>query len=400
MKILFWTLFFGSFYSYFGYPLFLWLLIQIKRLFQKNKQTPSIPTHVPDVTLIIPAYNEKEIVDEKMQNTLALNYPMERLHIIWITDGSTDGTNESIQSQYGNQLQTPKVTVLHQPERRGKSAALNRAVSFATTEIIISCDANTMLYKDAIWKTIRHFENPRVGGVAGEKRVIATNSTVGAGESLYWKYESWIKKLNSDFYTCIGAVGEFNAFRKQLYEPLPEDTLIDDFVISMRIAEKGYQIVYEPDAYAEELPSQNEKEEMKRKIRIAAGDFQTLFRYPQWLNPFKNPLLAFQYLSYKVTRWVFVPLALPLLLFLNGWLLWKEPQNLLWQFFGASQLLFYLTVLLYPLSGGRSRLLRIPYYFFLMNLSMYLGFLRYLKGTQSAAWEKAKREKSPSISHS
>lgn len=392
MKTLFWILLFGTFYSYLGYPLLLFVLIRLKRFFQRKKRVQCFPiVYEPEVSLIVPAYNEREVIDQKMANTLALDYPMERLHVIWVTDGSTDGSDQYLMERYAKVISTPSITVLHQSERRGKSAALNRAVFHATTDIVICCDANTMLNEEAIRKIVHHFQDPTVGGVAGEKRVLFTDSTVSTGESLYWKFESWLKKLNSEFHTCIGAVGELNAFRRELYEPLPEDTIIDDFVISMRIAEKGYRVIYEPAAYTEELPSENEKEEMKRKIRIAAGDFQTLFRYPQWLSPLKNPLLAFQYLSYKVSRWVFVPLALPLLLISNIWLLIQAPSNPLWQFFALIQLLFYGSALLFHLFRFPSKFLRLLYYFLLMNISFYGGFFRYLRGTQSAVWEKAKR---------
>lgn len=285
------------FYSYAGYGLLLWVLTRFKK--PKSKISSFEENNLPDVTLIIPAYNELYVIDRKMQNTYSLDYSKERLTVAWITDGSNDGSNEYISRHY------PDVLVWHEAQRKGKAAALNRALTLAQTELLVFCDANTMLNPEALKEIVKHFADNKVGVVAGEKRVFSSSNAAGTGESLYWKYESWIKQLNSQFYTSIGAVGELFAVRKSLVGQLPEDVVIDDFVLSMEVAYKGYIIAYEPNAYAVEEPSENEQEEMKRKVRIAAGAFQALFRYLHWLNFFKNPILSFQYFSYKVIRWLF-----------------------------------------------------------------------------------------------
>jgi cellulose synthase/poly-beta-1,6-N-acetylglucosamine synthase-like glycosyltransferase len=321
-----------------------------------------------------------------------LNYPKEKLNIIWITDGSDDGSDVYLKEKYKN-YNSPKVEVYHQPERKGKSAAINRVMNFVRTEIVIFCDANTFLNKDSILNIVKHFQNSKVGCVAGEKRVLSSNNTAGEGESIYWKYESWIKKLNSDFNTCIGAVGELIAFRKSLFEPLPEDTILDDFVISIEIAHRGYKVVYEPNAFAEEASSENEAEELKRKIRIAAGAFQCIFRYFHWLNFFRHPFLSFQYFSHKISRWIIVPFSLPIILVLNIYLFFQYPEKVIFQYLLFIQLVFYFIIIIQHFANLSSKIFRIPYYVLMMNIAMYFGFYKYLKGQQLSVWEKVKRKK-------
>lgn len=383
MKNFFFIILFIIFYAYIGYGLLLWFL----NIFIRKKHTNNITfDNLPPITLIIPAYNELSVIDRKMQNSSELIYPKDKLTVMWVTDGSNDGSNEYLQNKYAN------VVVLHENQRKGKASALNRGIENAKTEIVVFCDANTFLNKEALIEIVKHFNDPQIGVVAGEKRVLLTNDTAGIGESLYWKYESWLKKLNSDFHTAIGAVGELFAIRKSLAVPLPVDTVVDDFVLSMQIASKGYKIVYEPKAYATEEPSENEKEEMKRKVRIAAGAFQTLFRYPHWLNFFSRPLLAFQYFSYKVLRWIVVPLALPMVFLFNIFIVISNPDNLFFLTLLVFQLIIYSTVLVRIFYSKLPKFLNIPYYFILMNLAQYLGFWRYITKKQPAAWEKVKRK--------
>ncbi|GAB4207118.1 MAG: glycosyltransferase family 2 protein [Bacteroidia bacterium] len=389
MQILFDLLMALIFYSYVGYALLLIILVYAKKIFVKKKL---IETDIyPDVTLVIPAYNELPWIDSKMYNTFQIDYPKDKLKIIWITDGSDDGSEEYLQRKYVDTLQDWNIKVYHQPERKGKSAAINRVMNFVDTEIVIFCDANTLLNSGCIKNIVPHFARPDVGCVAGEKRVLKDNTTAGEGESFYWKYESFVKKLNSELYSCIGAVGELVAFRKSLFKPIPEDTILDDFVISMQIAHKGYKIVYEPNAYAEESPSANEKEEMKRKVRIASGAFQCLFRYPEWLNVCRHFTLSFQYFSHKVSRWIIVPLALPLVFVLNIFLFFEYPDNVFYSALLFLQMCFYGIVIIQHYAQLPSKLFRIPYYVMLMNAAMYAGFWRYITKQQSAAWEKVKR---------
>ncbi|HIE15456.1 MAG TPA: glycosyltransferase, partial [Bacteroidales bacterium] len=290
----------------------------------------------------------------------------------------------------------PGIKVLHLSERRGKTAALNRGVALTDTEIIVCSDANTLLNKTALKEMVRLFANPEIGAVAGEKKIMAedNDNASGSGESFYWKYESWIKQLEATFYSSVAVVGELFAFRKTVFSPMPEDTLLDDFVLSLHTIEKGYKIDYTKNAYALEKASVSVNEEMKRKIRIAAGGFQTVFRYPQFLNPFKYPVYSFQYFSHKVLRWFVVPLAFPVILLLNIYLVWEKKDLDIFGIILILQMIFYGFVLWGWIQQNKKttiKILFIPFYIFMMNWCTFKGMIRYIKKAQPANWEKAKR---------
>ena len=389
MKTIFWISLFIVFYTYVGYGLLLYLLVKIKERLLGTVKIKTQDGDLPDVTLLIAAYNEEKIVDDKMSNCKEINYPADKLKITWITDGSTDKTNDKL-SAYSNAF------VYFEPKRGGKTAALNRAMKFINTDIIIFTDANTMLNKEAIIEIVMAFFNPRVGCVAGEKRIsLARNGNVSSrGEGAYWRYESTIKDLDSRLNTAVGAAGELFAVRKNLYEFVEEDTLLDDFVISMRIAEKGYKIKYCKNAYAVESGSLNMEEEKKRKVRIAAGGIQSVVRLSSLLNIFRFPLLSFQYISHRVLRWTITPVLLILLLPLNITLVVKDfysGYTILLIF----QIIFYLASLIGKLAeenGNKQNVFILPYYFMFMNFNLFAG-LRYLllKRRGDGTWEKARR---------
>jgi len=391
LKITFWILLFIVVYTYVGYGILLYLIIKIRRLFNIGKKIEIDPNYEPEVTLFIAAYNEKDYVEAKMKNSLELDYPKEKLNIVWVTDGSDDGTPDLIK-QYSNS------TVYHLPERNGKISAMNRGIQFVKTPIVIFSDANTLLGKESVKRIVTLFGNPKVGCVSGEKRIINKESDVasGAGEGLYWKYESALKKWDAELYSVVGAAGELFAIRTELYRHVENDTLLDDFIISLRVAQDGYVIQYDPEAYAIETASANVKEELKRKIRISAGGIQSVVRLRSLLNVFKYGTLSFQYISHRVLRWNLTPLCLLLLIpvltvlaYFEGFMGFGVYATLFWL-----QLLFYLSALTGWFLENRStrvKILFIPYYFFIMNLSVVLGFLRYLKKSQSVNWERAQR---------
>jgi len=390
LSIFFWILIFVILYTYIGYGIVLYILVKIKRIFSSKKST-AIPEATPDITLFITAYNEKDYVAAKMENSLSLDYPQHKLHIVWVTDGSDDGTPELL-SAYEN------VTVLHNPGRNGKIAAMNRGMKFITTPIVMFSDANTMLGKESVKRIVALFNNPKVGCVSGEKRIInkTSDTASGAGEGLYWKYESVLKKWDAELYSVVGAAGELFAIRTALYREVEKDTLLDDFIISLRVAQEGYTIQYDPEAYAIESASANVKEELKRKIRISAGGIQSVVRLRSLLNIFKYGKLSFQYISHRVLRWTITPLCL-LLLLPTGWLLAAKEGLFDLGFYSS---LFWLQILFYAaaLTGWflenretRIKLLFVPYYFFIMNLSVFLGFFRYINKTQTVNWDRAKR---------
>ena len=375
------------FYNYAGYAI---IIVILNRL--KKKKPPFLTPDdslLPSVSFIVAAYNEEDCIAQKITNSLDLDYPREKIEFLFITDGSSDGT-EAIVRQY------PSIRSLHQPQRNGKSAALNRAVLEARNPILIFCDANTVLNNASIRNIVRHYDDPTVGGVAGEKKVLpatAGQDQVGEGEGLYWKYESFLKKEDASFYSVVGAAGELLSFRASLYESLPHNIILDDFVSSLRVTQKGYRFAYEPDAYAMELPSFSLHDEKKRKVRIAAGGFQSILLLTPLLAFWKYPRLTFLYVSHRLMRWAVSPFCMILAFIANGMLLLTNPNGIYIALF-LLQCCFYGTAALagiFPTIQKRSRLIKLTYYFVFMNTCAILGFFRFLKGSQSAVWEKAKR---------
>jgi len=340
MKIIFWISIAIIFYTFFGYGIVLFLLVKLRTIIKGKRKLPTVSNDaLPTLTLIVAAYNEEHYIEEKIQNTLQLIYPAEKIQYIFVTDGSTDNT-PLISSKYA------PITLMHQPERRGKIAAVHRAMQQVKTEVVIFTDANTYLNKEALMNICRHYSDETVGCVSGEKRVhIEDVSDATAGEGFYWKYESKLKQWDAELYSVVGAAGELFSVRTKLYEAVPPDTILDDFMISLLIAEKGYRIVYEPDAYAKETSSENVKEELKRKVRIAAGGIQSILRLSSLLNGFRHPVLSFQYISHRVLRWTITPFLMILAFILNA-IIAFDTKEVLYEILFALQLLFYLLALL------------------------------------------------------
>jgi len=386
LEIIFWILIGITFYTYLGYGIVLFLMIRIKRFFSKKESFKLNGTDLPEVTLLIAAYNEQDYVKAKIENTLQLNYPADKLHQIWVTDGSTDKTPELLAAY-------PDVETLHKPERNGKIAAMNRGIKFVKTPIVIFSDANTLLGKESILKIAEMFNNPKTGCVSGEKRILNDDKEAAsaAGEGLYWKYESKLKQWDAELFSAVGAAGELFAIRTELFTEVEGDTLLDDFIISLRVAMRGYKIDYNPEAYAIETASANVKEELKRKIRIGAGGIQSVVRLYPLLNIFKYGILSFQYISHRVLRWTVTPFALLCVLILNVFLI---PISNLYVILMSLQVLFYLSAITGWILENKKlkvKMFFIPYYFFIMNYAIFMGLGRYLKKSQSVNWERAKR---------
>lgn len=389
--IIFWISLFIVFYTYIGYGILLYLLVKIKETIRKPslRQLPA-DEELPAVTLFITAFNEEEVVNEKMHNCMELDYPADKLKIVWTTDGSDDGTNRRLS-------EWPQVTVHYQPERQGKTAAMTRGMKYVDTPLVIFTDANTMLNREAIREIALAFQDSKVGCVAGEKR-IAVQTKDGAaagGEGLYWKYESTLKALDARLYSAVGAAGELFAVRWELFMPMEKDTLLDDFILSMRITMQGYTIAYCRNAYAIESGSADMKEEEKRKVRIAAGGLQSIWRLRALLNPFHYGTLCFQYVSHRVLRWSVTPVLLFALFPLNLVLLLLSASPVIYGSLFILQILFYLTGLWgYYLSTKqiKNKFLFIPYYFLFMNINVIKSVNYLLKKRGTGIWEKAKRQ--------
>lgn len=390
LKILFWICLVICIYTYVGYGVLLYLLVLLKCMVKGKPKQMELPedSQLPDVAFMVCAYNEQDVVEMKMQNIHELDYPKDKLHVVWVTDGSSDNTNEYLKAY-------PEVEIIYSPERRGKTAALNHGLSMVTSDITVMTDANTMVNREAIREIVRCMQDPKVACVAGEKRVMSRHEgeIAAEGEGLYWKYESALKRLDSELYSAMGAAGELNAIRTHLYERMSETALLDDFVMSMRMVEQGYKIAYTSEAYAMEYGSANLEEESKRKRRIAAGGLQSSWWLRSMMNPFKNFMVAFQFVSHRVLRWSITPIALMALIPLNVALVMMKAgtvYTIIW----ILQILFYLTAFsgyLLEQHGHKNKLLYVPYYFLFMNINVFRG-MHYLKTHQGGGtWEKAKR---------
>ncbi|KAA6431521.1 glycosyltransferase family 2 protein [Dyadobacter flavalbus] len=388
MKLLFWFSLFIVFYTFLGYGIVLFILVRIRRIFKGKRLVPGLDQDFPTLTLVIAAYNEESIIEEKIRNTLELSYPQGKLKLLFITDGSSDRTPDLI-ARYG------QIQLMHTPVRSGKIQAIHRAMHEVDSEVVVFTDANTFLNKDALLLIARHYADPKVGAVSGEKRVMQeAMADATAGEGFYWKYESTLKKWDSELYSVVGAAGELFSVRRSLYKEVQSDTILDDFMISMLIAQQGYRIIYEPEAYASELSSDNIKEELKRKIRIAAGGIQSILRLEKLFNPFHYPVLTFQYISHRVLRWTVTPFLMLLALILNIVIVIRTGEWLYTAILIAQLLFYTLSFAGWVLEKRRIKIkaLFVPYYFCVMNYAVLAGIRRYIAGSQSAVWDKAKRK--------
>ena len=390
LKILFWATLLIVFYTYIGYGILLYIIIRLKRLLKGAPLQPAMPADedLPTMTLMICAYNEEDVVKEKMENTLALDYPKDKFRIMWVTDGSNDRTNELLKAY-------PEVDVVFSPERRGKTAALKHGLRELKTRYVAFTDANTMINSGALREIARLFSDPTVGCVSGEKRVAARKAgeMAAEGEGLYWKYESTLKRWDSELYSAMGAAGELYAIDPKLCREVPDEALLDDFMLSMYVVQAGKRIAYTPDAFAREYGSANIYEESKRKRRIAAGGLQSIWWLRSMLNPLKQPLVTFQYVSHRVLRWSITPIAMVLLLLVNISLVIMGAGTF-YTVMLILQAIFYLMALagwLQNRFGYKNKLLYTAYYFVFMNFNVFRGMSYLRTHGKSGAWEKAKR---------
>jgi cellulose synthase/poly-beta-1,6-N-acetylglucosamine synthase-like glycosyltransferase len=363
------------------------ILFVLVKLFRSSKP-PAPEYELPSLTVMVAAYNEEDFIRKKIENTLQLEYPAGKIKYIFVTDGSSDHTVDIIKEY-------PVVHLMHKEDRSGKIAAVHRAMQEVDTEIVVFTDANTLLNTSALRRMARHYADERIGAVSGEKRVEVTETAdATAAEGFYWRYESKLKMWDSMLYSIVGAAGELFSIRTALYQPVPSNSLLDDFMISMRIAEKGYRILYEPEAYAMEKSSASIHEELKRKVRISAGGIQSVIWLRSMLLPFKNPVLTWEYISHRVLRWTITPFLLLLALFLNIWIV-AAGASLLYMALLVCQFVFYGLALagwFMETKEIRIKILFIPYYFCLMNYAVIAGIIRYMSTTQTGVWDKAKRK--------
>ena len=390
VKLIFWICLFLVFYTYIGYGLLLYVLLLLKRTFGRKPPVLTLPAddQLPAVTLMICAFNEEEVIKEKMENIRQIDYPRDKFCVMWVTDGSTDRSNQLL-SAYDD------VTLVFSPERRGKAAAMQHGLQENKAEFVVFTDANTMLNTNSIREIARLFMDERVGCVSGEKRVAARadGEVAAEGEGLYWRYESTLKRWDSELYSAMGAAGELFAVRMSHYRAAPSNALLDDFMISMLMVEDGHHIAYTSEAYAVEYGSANMHEESKRKRRIAAGGLQSIWWLRSLMNPLKYPVASFLFVSHRVLRWSVTPFAMLALIPLNVALILMGCGTV-YTVIGVLQALFYAAAAmgwLLDKIGRKSKLLYVPYYFMFMNVNVFRGISYLTTHHTSGTWEKAKR---------
>jgi len=384
MVMVLWILFFILLYTYIGYPLLLIIgsgLLKGQRLSKADSYPVSA---LPKISLIIPAHNEELVIEEKIKNSLAIDYPRELYDIVIVSDGSEDNTNEII-NRYATQYNN--ISFHSYPKRQGKANALNVAISHSKGDILVFTDANVMFKKESIRQLISNFSDPQIGGACGKVLLYSSISKEILGEGLYMKYERYIHEAESKIKTMIGTDGGMYAIRKTLYKPLAPKTILDDFVIAMQVVAESYSIVYEDKAIGYEEASAAMEDEFKRKVRIFAGGFQSLWTLQDILNPFKHPVVTFQFLSHKLFRWL-SPIFMLGLLIANLFLL----NQLFYLVLFISQVIFYSLALigLYFPKARRSSFVYFPLYFSAVNLAALFGLFRYLSGRQKVTWERAR----------
>lgn len=369
-------------YHYLLYPLAVVLIANF--IARRDTTNLSMRGEMPRVSLIVAAFNEEKVIARKVENSLALDYPQDLLQIVIVSDGSNDGT-QGIVETYADR----GVVSMHEPARRGKTAALNRAVHAAHGDIIVFSDANNDYNSEALSALVRNFVERSVGGVCGIKRIRdARDRESSKGDSLYWRYESAIKLAESKLGSITNGDGEIFAIRRALYEPMDENVINDDAELTLRIVQKGYRVLYEPGAESYEYASIDIRDDFFVKVRMVAGGFQTIARHAAFLLPPRN-WFTFAFFSHKVLRWT-APLFLITML-TTSLALAAAP---LYASILGLQLGFYVLATIGWLLRGRADLpaiFYIPFYFCAMNAAAFFGLVRHLRGAQQVQWRKAKR---------
>lgn len=375
LTVLFWLAVGTLSYTYLGYPA---VMAVLARFWPRAIRRGPIS---PKVTLLIVAYNEANGLEAKLQDCLALNYPRARLDIVVASDGSTDGTEE-VARRYEGQ----GVSMRAFESRRGKASVLNDVVPGAAGEIVVLADARQRYHRDAVTALVENFHDPAVGAVSGELMLDGRATAIGEGVGLYWRYEKFIRGRESRFDSTVGATGAIYAIRKDLFEPIPVDTLLDDVLIPLRACRRGYRVVFETQAKAFDRVAESAEAEFTRKTRTIAGNLQ-LFTRERWLWSVWQNRIWFQTVSHKFLR-LLAPVFLVLALVTSAGLSGAAP---IYRTALVGQLLFYGGALVALFGGGASRVgrwLAVPYVFCLLNWTTVVGVARFLSGAETVTWRK------------
>lgn len=375
---IYWVAAFLIFYTYIGYSLF---VLMLARFFKNEVKRDGIQ---PRVTFLITAYNEEKNIAQKLQNTLSSDYPGDRLEILVASDGSTDGTDRIVREFAGR-----GVRLLRVEGRVGKTETQNRAAQTATGDVIIFSDATTVYERNAISKIVRNYADSTVGAVSGRYEYYnPTNASIGIGTILFWKYENLIKRSQTRIKTITGCCGCIYSVRRDLYTPLPAD-IISDLVEPLKILEKGYRIVFEPEAIAHEETTEKTGEEFQMRIRVISRGMRGLLYMKTLFNPLKHGFVSFQLISHKLFRWL-VPVFMILLFISNAFMIGRP-------FYAAT---FLLQIIFYGMAVAgwvaekfhlKLRLFSIPLYFFTVNIASMISLVKTLKGYKAVTWETVRK---------
>lgn len=377
-EISFWVMVLLIFYTYVGYSLVVLLIAAVSpnRLLRHHVE--------PTVTFLITAYNEEKNIAQKLRNTLELDYPNDKLEIIVASDGSTDRTDEIVRG-----FASQGVRLVRAEGRVGKTETQNQAVRQARGDIIVFSDATTRYERSNLRKIVRNYADPQVGAVSGRYEYYnPTGATIGVGNILFWKYENFIKSAQTRIKTITGCCGCIYSLRRALYEPLPAD-IISDLVEPLKIVEKGYRIVFEPEAVAYEQTTEKAKEEFNMRIRVITRGMRGMLFMRKLFNPFKFGFVSFQLVSHKLMRWL-IPLFMIAAFLFNAFLLGPAFYNVTF----ALQLTFYVLAFAGWLGERyniRSRLVSIPLYFMTVNVASLISMYRIWKGYKAVTWETLRK---------
>ena len=384
LEWLFWTLVVLTGYVYAGYPLLVWGLARFAR-----RQPSETPAELPRVSLLISAFNEADCIAEKLDNSLALDYPRDRLEIIVVSDASDDGTDELV-GGYADR----GVRLLRMESRGGKTLGLNAGVDAAGGDIVIFSDANAMYRDDAVRRLVAPFVAEDVGAVIGESTYAEPDDDSGRSESLYWRYETAIKRHESAIGSVVGGDGAIYAVRKELFRPMSADAL-SDFVNPLQVVEQGRRCLYEPRAVSYEDVAGSFAKEFKRKVRIVNRAWRAVWRLKHLANPFRYGGFALKLWSHKILRWL-VPFMLLGILGLNIALL---PVSSVYVATALLQAVVYVLAVIGFLNRHRAAQpawLHVPFYFCLVNYASAMGLIEGLLGRKYVTWTTARTDQAGS----
>jgi cellulose synthase/poly-beta-1,6-N-acetylglucosamine synthase-like glycosyltransferase len=386
MKDLFWFSFILIVYTYIGYPMIVYI---ISLFYREHKPDAYI---YPDVSIIISAYNEEKHIEAKLSSIFELDYPKEKIEVLIGSDGSTDRTNEMIAKHEiasapaaprNDKIKIPRndsvpLKLYKQSQRQGKPSILNKLVKESKAEILVFTDARQVLDRDSVKELVKNFSDNRVGSVSAELFFRKEDSQVGSGVGLYWEYEKFIRKAESRIGSMLGATGALYAVRRELFCEAPEDLILDDMYIPMRVVEKGYRAIFDRDAKVYDTYSSGAREEFGRKTRTLAGNFQ-FFMKVRW--PWR---IGWQIISHKYLRLI-MPYLLAALLISNFFIMY---DNAFYSVFILMQVLFYIFASAGIWLKRKNRICDVSYMFCVMNAAAVEGLVKFIMGKQEVAWKK------------